>query len=133
MRLKYAEITFYSWGCETVFDSGGKPVRSTPHPEDHHYHIISHRCGYLDDIRSYCWEHDLAHLFIEQYLFDRPSRVLLSIAEERTLYGAESMYEEVAAQTLQAFARANVEPIVAGVHWRALKREFISLADREKK
>jgi hypothetical protein len=131
MRLKYAEITFYSWGCETNFSHGRKPVRSTPHPEDPHYHIISHRCGYLDDVRSYCWEHDLAHLFIEERLFDRPSRVLLAVAQERTLSGDESMYEELAAQSLQAFVRANVEPIVAGVDWRKLKHDFLAMLEGE--
>lgn len=121
--LKFCRIEFFYWGCRTTFADGAE-VPSAPSSEPH-YFVISHRCGYGDDTLSYCWEHDFCHAFVEQFLFDRESTVLAAVARGKPLSGARSSYEEMAAQTLQAWLRANIEPIIAGVDWHRMKVEAL--------
>lgn len=43
------------------------------------------------------------------------------------LSGRESVEEEIAAQVLQRWLRANERPIVSGVDWDAMKRDALEL------
>lgn len=123
---KYAEIVVHDWGCTSIFE-GGLVVDATPHPWDHHYHVIAHRCGYEDNLHSYTIEHETAHHVVEEVLFDRPSRVLLGLASGKPLSPQESAGEELLAQTLQRYARASEQPIIGGVDWARLRDRFFEV------
>lgn len=128
-------------GALTVFPSAdglyrlhGDAAYSTeayPHPDDHHYHVIAHRCGYGDDLLAYCREHELAHALVAQCIgASRPSTVLWHQA--RMLGPAPvglSIFEEIAAQALQRWVRANERPILAGADWDAIKLTFLGYAE----
>lgn len=126
VTLKYCTIDFTDWGAVTRFPDGSE-CPSAPH-DTHHYHVIAHRCGYGDDILRYCQEHDLAHALIEQEVHNRPSFVLQSLAHGHTPAAELCLYEELAAQTLQRWARTNERPIIGGIDWDALSRQFVALA-----
>jgi hypothetical protein len=66
-------------------------------------------------------EHELCHLALEEWLHDRPSRILWGLAHGAPLPPHECAYEELAAQALQRFVRAAERPIVGGVDWDALR------------
>lgn len=125
IALRYASIKFTNWGCTTKFEDGAA-IDAFPH-DTHHYHVIAHRLGYGDDILAYCHEHEFAHLFLEERLHNRPSKVLWSLAHGDLPSGTDALYEELAAQTLQRWLRSNERPIVSGVPWDALKRDALAL------
>lgn len=127
IRLKHCEVRLWHWGCETVFPDGSS-VPSVPH-ESPHYWVISHRCGYGDDILAYCVEHDFAHAFVAEKIFGGPSAVLSGIAQGRPLKGSHAAYEELAAQTFQRWLRANERPIIGGCDWDGWKAEALELLD----
>jgi hypothetical protein len=112
-----------------VFEDGSQ-IESWPHPGVLHYSVISHRCGYGDDLRAYTREHELAHAFLEERLHDRPSEVLWALAHGTMLTGKQAAYEECMAQTFQAFVRANQRPIIGGVPWDAMKADFLALVEQ---
>lgn len=125
IRTRFATVTAEPWGCITRFviphTRNGNPVPAQHHPDDPHYRVISHRCGYQDDTLAYCREHEVAHLVLEEVLHDRPSTVLFALAHGRSVAPEQAAYEELAAQALQRFVRANERPIVGGVPWDRLK------------
>jgi hypothetical protein len=125
IRLKYATVFFTDWGCQTSFDDGTS-ADAIPH-DTHHYHVIANRLGYGDDVLAYCQEHELAHSFVEQHLYDRPSRVLWGVAHNRLLSGSAATYEELAAQHFQRFVRAHERPISSGVDWDGLRKAWEGL------
>jgi hypothetical protein len=49
VRLKHATIERTAFGCVTRFGDGSF-VNSVPHPQDRHYYVVAHRCGYGDDL-----------------------------------------------------------------------------------
>jgi hypothetical protein len=124
VTLKYASVELFDWGCTSHFLDGAS-YDATPHPWSHHYNIIAHRCGYGDDVMAYCIEHEIAHHVVEEFLHDRPSRILWGLAHGEPLSGPESAYEELMAQTLQRFARAAERPIVGDVNWDAMRARFL--------
>lgn len=127
IRLRYAMVETGDYGCTTFF-ADGTSYGATPHPWDHHYSVIAHRTGYVDAHWRYCVEHELAHLTVEEFLFNRPSRILWGLAHDAPLSPAESVYEEALAQMLQRFARASERPIIGGVDWDALRDRFLGYA-----
>lgn len=127
IEAKYATIRYTDFGVETIFHSDGAVVSAWPHPEQTHYYVISHRLGYGDDIMRYCREHEACHSLVEEFLHDRPSQVLWSLAHGKLPRGAEAAYEEMAAQQLQRWVRAHERPILSGVDWDKVKRDAIEL------
>lgn len=125
--LRYCVVEPTELGCVTYFEDGSR-VSSHAHTMPH-YHVIAHRCGYGDDLARYCFEHDVAHSFVEQELYGIPSRVLFALAKGKPLTGAQAAYEECMAQAFQAFVRANVRPIIGGVRWDDMKARFIEIVD----
>jgi hypothetical protein len=121
IRLKYATLLFTDWGCQTVFLDGAT-VDSIPHYTPHYY-VIAHRLGYGDNVLAYCQEHEFCHSFLEERLHNRPSQVLWGLAHGSMLSGPAATYEELAAQQLQRWLRANERPISSGVNWDKLKAE----------
>jgi hypothetical protein len=120
ITLRYCVIEPTERGCITYFEDGtSAPAHA--HPEMHHSHVISHRLGYGDDVERYTLEHEACHSIVAEWFFDRPSDVLWAIAHGKMLSGHESVYEEMAAQVLQRWLRANERPIVSGVRWDDLK------------
>jgi hypothetical protein len=129
IRLKYAKVLFTDWGCKTVFLDGTE-ADAIPH-DTHHYHVVSHRLGYGDDVLAYCQEHELAHSFIEEKLHNRPSRVLWGVAHGSMLSGPAATYEELVAQQFQRWVRASERPISSGVDWDGLRRAWEEILSQE--
>lgn len=123
IRTRFAAVEPVEWGCRTLFNDG-TTAPAQHHPGDYHYRVIAHRCGYQDDTLDYCIEHEVAHLIVEEVLHNRPSRVLWGLAHGQPLEPHEAAYEEMMAQGLQRFARANERPIIGGVDWDALRDRF---------
>lgn len=120
----HGTVRFTDWGAITSFPDGTS-CPSTPH-DTHHYHVIAHRCGYGDDILRYCQEHDFAHMLIEAFVHERPSRVLWGLAHGEEISAKDALYEELAAQTLQRFVRAGERPIIGGIDWEQLRIAFLN-------
>jgi hypothetical protein len=120
IELRHSRLDYVpEFGAVTHFADG---TSYGAHPHDtHHYHVISHRCGYGDDIEAYCREHEACHLIVEEWLFDRPSRIIWGLAHGEPLSPVDSVYEESAAQLLQRFLRANERPMIGGVDWCGLR------------
>lgn len=127
ITLRHCRVRFWEWGCETIF-SDGSSVPSVPH-ETPHYFVISHRCGYGDDLLSYCCEHDFAHSFVAEKLLDQPSVVLSGLARGHSMPGKAAAYEELVAQVFQRFLRGGERPIVGGCDWDAWASEALELLD----
>lgn len=128
IQLKYCAIEWTELGCRTVFPDGSE-IDAWPHPELNHYHVISHRCGYGDNLTAYCRDHDLAHAVIAELLLDRESCALHAQAHGVEPERGMALLEELAAQALQRWARAAERPIVAGFDWDRLRAEFLRYAD----
>lgn len=126
IRLRHASVEYVSGGCLTHF-ADGTCWGAHPHPEQPHYHVIAHRCGYGDDLVSYAREHEVCHLLAEEWLHDRPSRILWGLAHGAPLPPHECAYEELAAQALQRFVRAAERPIIGGVDWDGLRDRALRL------
>ena len=109
----------------TFIDGASCPA--TPHPDMPHYREITARCGYGDDVWAYCFFHEFAHAWIEERLYDRPSRVLWALAHETMLSGKEAVYEEITAQVFQRWLHADERPIIGGVPWDKWKAEALAL------
>jgi hypothetical protein len=130
IRLRHATLAYTDWGCWTAFQDGTGYGAHPPRPDEPgwaHYHVIAHRCGYGDDLIAYAREHELCHLLVEEFLFDRPSRILWGLAHGAPLPAHEAVYEEMAAQAMQRFVRAAERPIIGGVDWDRLGRRFHTL------
>lgn len=111
------------WGCRTTFHDGSQ-WGAFPH-DTHHYHVIAHRCGYGDDILRYAQEHEVCHLVAEEWLWDRPSRVLWALAHGDEIAPHDAACEEAVTMTVQRWLRANERPIIGGVDWDGLKRYML--------
>ncbi len=126
IALAHCTVVYTPEGCTTWFKDGTS-VDACPHPEMPHYHIISHRCGYGDDLMSYSREHEVAHEIVAEWFTNSPSDVLWCLAHGQTPNHWHMVAEETAAQQLQRFIRAHERPIIAGVDWDALRAHALSL------
>lgn len=126
ITLRFCTFARTDYGCWTQFHDG-TGFGAYPHPDNHHYHAISHRLGYGDDLLSYAVQHEFSHNFVSERLMGKPSAVIWALAHGEKLSGREAAYEEIAAQAFQRFIQANERPLVAGVPWDALKADALSL------
>ena len=128
-NTKHAEIEFNEFGARTTFDDGSFVDARPAYEglEGHHYHVVSHRCGYGDDLIRYCQEHELAHTVVCEFLYNDVSFVLFNLAHGRKPH--EPHYEELMAQTLQRFVRAGERPIIADVDWDGMRDLFLRYAE----
>lgn len=124
IQLRFCSIEYLEWGCLTRFPDGSE-VPAIPHYENPHYHVISHRCGYGDDLLRYCREHEVAHSFLAEALLNGPSRVLWALAHKRTPRPGMALLEEMGTQQFQRWVRANERPILSGADWDDLRRRFL--------
>jgi heat shock protein HspQ len=134
LQLRYCSIEWTADGARVVFTGNRGPVPNgetvaCPHAEQPHYHVIAHRCGYGDDVMAYCREHELAHAVISQELLEAPSLVLFGQAYELPVKPGHALLEEMAAQVLQRWVRANERPILAGHDWDAIKAKFLGYVE----
>jgi hypothetical protein len=129
IQIEETRIEFHDWGARTIYPDGCF-VDAVPH-DIPHYHVISHRLGYADDLLAYCREHECAHELVAQFINGTPSEVLWSLAHGQVESPAVVVKEEILAQTLQRFLRANERPIVSGVKWDALRDYALSILDGE--
>lgn len=128
--LDHCTIEWVLAGARVVFMDGTETT-AFPHPEQVHYFIVSHRCGYGDDVMAYCREHELAHAFLAQELRHQASHVLESQAHGWMLRRGTAVLEEMAVQMFQRWARGNERPIVGQCDWDDLKARFIAHSDKE--
>ena len=126
VELWHCSIVWTDEGCETVFLDGAR-IGAFPHPQIPHYHVIAHRCGYGDDLRAYCREHEFCHSFMAEKLYGNPSAVLWDLAHGKEPAPGPAVAEEMAAQTFQRWLRANERPIIGGCDWDGLKAEALRL------
>lgn len=124
-KLKYANIWCDGWITWLRFGDGGV-CEAHPHQEPH-YFVIAHRLGYGDDIISYCYEHEFCHEFFNEFLYDRKSPLLVSLAQGSPLAGPVAVQEELSVMAVQRWLRANERPIVAGIDWDMFKTEALRL------
>jgi hypothetical protein len=122
-QLKYCSIHWTGTGCITRFHDGVE-LSSYPH-DTHHYHVISHRLGYGDDILAYCRQHDFYHHFCEEYFHDRPSTTLWAVAHGQAVGQYQATYEELVTQTCQRWVRASERPIIGDVYWDDFKQKAL--------
>ena len=128
IQLKHCAVELTDWGCTTRFKDGAE-VSAYPHPELPHYSVISHRCGYGDDHLGYCQEHELMHSVCAEWFHDKPSEVLWAMAHGTMLNGKAAAYEEIVAQTMQRWVRANERPIISGINLDAFKKHVLTLLE----
>jgi len=124
IELRYATVSYTENGCVSWFKDG-KFWGAHPH-DTHHYAVIAHRCGYGDDLLAYCREHEVCHHLITEWLYDGPSPVIWGLAHGEEMPAYHAALEEMGAQTLQRFIRANERPIIGGVNWDGLKTYALS-------
>jgi hypothetical protein len=127
ISLCFATVEYTAEGCVTRFDDGAS-FGALPH-DTHHYAVIAHRTGYGDDLLAYCREHEVCHLIAEEALRGRPSAILWGLAHGQPVAPLEAVYEELAAQALQRWLRANERPIIGGVDWDEIKRYALAKLD----
>lgn len=125
MRIGDAVVTYTDDGCVTRFDDGAS-YGAQPH-DTPHYHVIAHRCGYGDDLLTYCREHEVCHLLAECYFVLGGPSVLRKLAHGQPVLPQAAATEELVVMALQRWLRANERPIVGGVDWDALKRAALSI------
>ena len=127
IELRFCSVDWTPGGCVSHFRDG----RSYgAHPHDlPHYHAIAHRLGYEGDILRYCREHEVAHHVIGE-AFDQPSAVLWALAHGAEPSAFDAAAEESLAMNLQAFARTNQVPFVAGVDWSRSRSRFLAVLEK---
>jgi hypothetical protein len=127
LRIGRATLVYTPEGCFTRYDDG---ATYGAHPHDtSHYHVISHRTGYGDDILAYCREHEAAHHMVSEWIAGGASQVLWPLAHGEPVIEWCATFEEMAAQQFQRWLRANERPIIGGVQWDELKRRALGLLD----
>lgn len=127
--LRHASVEFTDWGCVSHF-ADGSSYPAQPH-DSPHYHVVAHRLGYGDDLLHYTREHELAHHLWAEAMRDAPSRVLWALAHGEQPALPDAIEEEIGAQLLQRWVRANERPIVADVHWDALRARALSVMETQ--
>lgn len=131
ITLKHCMMVWTPEGCDTHFHDGA--VAGSCWHDTHHYAIIASRLGYGDDLLAYTREHEFAHNWVAEKLFDAPSAVLWGVAHNAMPTGRQSAYEECFAQTFQRFLRANERPILSGLPkldaWKAEALDLLSYAN----
>lgn len=128
IALRYCSIGWTAFGATTIFHSG-REVSAWPHWDDHHYHALSHRLGYGDDLLAYAREHELAHSVAAAEFSNAPSYVLHALAHGEPIDQGRALLEEMAALTIQRWVRANERPLLSGCDWDSLRAEFIGYVE----
>jgi hypothetical protein len=125
IRIGTATLTKYDGGCFTSYDDGSS--YGAHHHDTPHYHVISHRCVYGDDLARYCFEHEACHHIVAEWIGGHTSKVLWQLARGRDPDPYDATSEEALAMTFQRWLRANERPIIGGVDWDGLKARALAL------
>lgn len=122
-----ATVTHADWGCWSAYPDG---AGYGAHPHDtHHYAVIAHRCGYGDDLLTYCREHEVTHHLVGEVFFGGRSPVIWKLAHGDPVDPAYAAVEEAMVMTVQRWLRAAERPIVGGVDWEAIRYRGLALLD----
>jgi len=127
IQIGTATLALTEQGCVSSYpdaSSYGAYPHNTPH-----YHVIAHRCGYGDDLRRYCVEHEAAHHIVSEWIVGHPSHVIWSLAHGDEPHQGVATLEEMAAQQFQRWLRANERPSIGGADWDDLKHRALVLLD----
>lgn len=125
IQIGNATIEYTPQGCVTHYPDGTS-YGAHPHVT-HHYHVVSHRCGYGDDILRYAREHEACHHIVSEWIAGRRSDVLWPLAHGYEPDPAEAVFEEAMTMTLQRWLRASERPIIGGVDWCDIKRRALEV------
>lgn len=120
IQLARVSVERVDWGCVSTFDDGAS-WGAHPHPADHHYNVIAHRCGYGEDLMAYAVEHEVCHHLLADELGSGVSPVIWALAHGQAPDTNAAAIEEIAVHALQRWIRANERPIVGEVDWDAIK------------
>ena len=123
--LSHAIVEYNDWGCMSHFNDGSS---FGAHPHDTpHYHVISHRTGYQDDILAYAREHEIVHHIVGEYFFGGVSPIIWALAHGHGVTAEEAAKEEALVMLVQRFLRANERPIIGGINWDEIKHRALEV------
>jgi hypothetical protein len=118
-------VEYVDWGCMSYFWDG---TEYGAHAHDtHHYHVISHRTGYGDDIWRYAREHEVFHHLVGEIFYGDVSPILWNLAHNLPIRDEDAALEEAMVMMCQRWVRANERPIIGGIDWDGFKRRAIEL------
>jgi hypothetical protein len=120
-------VIYHDWHCVSHF-SDGTSFGAYAH-DTHHYHVISHRTGYGDDIHLYAKEHEVIHHLVGELFYHGVSPILWALAHGGQVSNEEAVKEEALVLLIQRWIRANERPIVSGANWDAIKTRALMLLD----
>ena len=126
-ELKHCQVVDYGSYVETHFKDPRAIVSAWAH-DTPSYRKLATLLGYGDDIHRYCLEHEVAHSFTYEVLFDRVSPVLWCLAQKRAAPQTTAM-EEAIAIAFQGFCRAGWDMWARqpGIDWPKERTRFITL------
>jgi len=127
IQIGNATVTYTPEGAVSTYPNG---TSYGAHPHDnHHYHVIAHRCGYGDDILAYAREHEVCHHIVGCWIKGGGSDVIGPLARSVEPEPLAALFEECLVMTFQRWLRANERPIIAGVDWDGLKARALAALD----
>lgn len=125
ITLQHSTLSFMpNQDIRTMFNDGTS-WGAYPH-DTHHYHVITHRCGYGNNVWQYCMEHEFCHSFVAEYLGNKVSPVLWDLAHGNTPSKTAAAIEECFVQMFQRWLRANERPIIGDVDWDDMKSQALA-------
>src|SRR4051812_9790434 len=108
VELKYCNLYETQYGARTIF-SDAFETSNWP-PDDANFHHIVSDCGFTNS-HSYIVDHDLAHCFLAEKMWDAPSPVLWSAAHGLHLERTASLFEERWVYHWQRFSQGLINPL----------------------
>lgn len=127
IKLKFCTVEFLRDSVRTTFHdhthTDARPVDNESTRE------AAVRFGYDGDILRYTQEHDFSLAFISQYLVNGTSDTLWCYAHNREPNRDGRLYEELFAQYIQRWARADERPLISGIDWDEMKRQYLLYVD----
>lgn len=128
IQLKFCSVEWTTFGARTVF-ADGLECSTWPHDSED-YRLIADRLGYGFDTLAFARDHDLAHACVSEWVHDQRSPTLYAVAQGQSLPWTATLFEELAAQTLQRLVRQNVRPVAGGFDWGEWRTRFLDLTMR---
>lgn len=102
IALRHCRLRERKFGIETEFPDGSTSANWPP--DDDAFMGVVRDCGFADAL-AYIRDHDLAHAFLAEKMFDAPSPVLWSAAHGGCLGKTESLFEERFVYHWQRYAK----------------------------
>lgn len=135
VRLLFCEVRRYDGWVWTDFPDGSGYGAYPPRPdvegaeEVARYLALAQSLGYENSM-DYCWEHEVFHGALAEWLHARPSPVLWALAHGKT-HPEYTVEEEAIVQLFQGFVRGGrpLAAVAPDVDWWSLRRAALNLLD----